>query len=66
MDVTYEKVTPSERNPAFRVPFFTIQEVEGILKDGLFHASIEDDRGEGAFRTRGDKAPFVPDVGSVD
>ena len=64
--MTYKKVTPSERNPAFRVPFLAIQEVEGILEDGLFHTGIEDDGGEGTFRTRGDKAPFVPGVGSVD
>jgi len=64
--VTYEKVAASEGNPAFRVPLLAIQEVEGIVKDALFHTIIENDRGEGTFRTRGDKAPFVPYVGSVD
>ena len=64
--MTYEKVTASERDPAFRIPFLAVQEVEGILEDGFFHASIEDDRLEGAFGTRGDEAPFVSRVGSVD
>ena len=64
--MTYEKVTPPEWNPTFRVPFLAIQEVEGILKDALFHTIIENDGGEGTFRARGDKAPFVPYVRSVD
>ena len=66
VDATYEKVASSERDSAFQVPFLTIQEVEGILENSLFNARIEDDRFEGAFRTGGDEAPFVPDVGSVD
>lgn len=65
-DATYEKVTTSEWDPAFQVPCFTFQEVEGILEDVLLHTSIKDDRLEGAFRTRGDEAPFVPYGGSVD
>jgi len=64
--VTYEKVTPSERNSAFRVPFLAFQEVEGVLDDGFFHTGIKNDGFEGAFRTRGDEPPFVPNVGSVD
>jgi hypothetical protein len=65
-DVTYEKVTTSERNPAFCVPFLAIQEIEGILQDSFFHTDIEDDGFEGAFRTGGDEAPFVPHVGGID
>jgi len=30
-DTTYEKVSPSERDSALRVPFFTVQEIEGVL-----------------------------------
>ena len=65
-DVTYEKITASERNPALRVPFLTIQEIEGVLEDGLFHTRVEDDGSEGTFRTRRDETPFVPCVGRVD
>jgi len=64
--VTHEKVTSSEGNPAFRVPFLTIQEVESILEDGFFHPSIKDNGLKGAFWTRGGEAPFVPHVRSVD
>ena len=64
--LTYEKVAPSERDSTLRVPFFTIQEVEGVLENGLFHTRVEDDGSEGAFRTRGDETPFVPRVGRVD
>lgn len=66
MGVTYEKVTPSERNSAFRVPPLTVQEVEGIIKDSLFHTSIKDDGRERTFRTRSYEAPFIPRIGSVD
>ena len=63
--MTYEKVSSSEWDPAFRVPFLAVQEVEDILEDGFFHASIKDDRPEGAFGTRGDEAPFVSRVGHM-
>lgn len=66
VDVTYEKVASSEWDPALRVPFLAVQEIQGILEDGFFHTSIEDDGLEGAFRARGDQAPFVPHVGSID
>ena len=64
--LTYEKVAPSERDSTLRVPFFTIQEVEGVLENRLFHTRVEDDGSEGAFRTRGDETPFIPRVGRVD
>ena len=66
VDVTYEKVASAERDPALRVPFLAIQEVESVIENGLFHTRVEDDGTEGTFRTRGDEAPFVPSVGSVD
>ena len=62
-DVTYKKVTLLEWDPVFQVPFPAVQEVEGILEDDFSHARIKDDRPEGAFGTRGDKAPFVSRVG---
>lgn len=65
-DVTYEKVASSERNPAFRVPFFAIQEVERILDHRLFYTRIEDDGVQGPFGARGDKAPFIPYIRRVD
>ena len=66
VDATYEKVASSERDSAFQVPFLTIQEIMGILEDGLLHASVEDDGVEGAFRTGGDEAPITARGGSVD
>jgi hypothetical protein len=66
LGATYEKVTPSERNAAFRIPFLAVQEVEGIVEDTLFHTSVEDDRREGAFGTRSDETPFIPSIRSID
>lgn len=63
---TYEKVAPSKRNSAFRVPFLAVQEVESIIKDTLFHTSIEDYGSEGSFRSRGDQTPFIPGIGGVN
>lgn len=65
-DVTYEKVTPSERNSALGVPPLAIQEIKGVVEDRLFHTGIEDDGRQRAFRTRSDEAPFISSIGSVD
>ena len=64
--VTYEKVTPSERDPAFRVPFLTPQEVTSVMEDVFFHATVEDDGVEETFRMRGDEAPISPRGEDVD
>ena len=64
--VTYEKVAPSERNPAFRVPFLTVQEVASIMEGVFLHPTVEDDRVEETPGTRGDEAPIVPLVRNVD
>jgi len=64
--VTYEKVTSSERDPAFRVPFLTVQEVASIIEKVFFHTTVEDDGVEWAFRMRGDEVPTVPQCGNID
>ena len=63
---THEKVTASERDPAFRVPFLAVQKVASIPEDGFFDTGIKDDRVEGTFGARGDKTPVIPRIRSVN
>ena len=65
-DGTYEKVAPSERDPAFRVPFPTAPEVMNIIKDIFFHTAVEDDRVEQAFVRNAVVPTHEARIGSID
>jgi len=63
--VTYEKVTPTEGDPVFQVPFLTAQEFTSIMEDIFLYPGVEDDGVEETLGMRGGKAPTVA-IGGID
>jgi len=66
VDITYEKVAPSKRDPAVRVPFPTTQDFADVTEEIFFHTTVEDDGLGGAFGMRGNETPIVPHAKSID
>lgn len=58
-DETNKKVTSAERNAAGCVPWFTFQEIFGVVEQEVFDAGFQDDGAEGAFWAAGHLPPVT-------